>query len=238
MKKLKLFESFSEDKSKLDDYLLDFTDNGFTIDIKMHGDELFIKGENKSCKTKLEEVHGWYSDLLSKISNDWIILFTKTYFNNQTGNLSFEITISVPLKHDNSININISKGRLTDVVEWIPIDGVRWIENRNTKSLSATYDGIESYQFVTIPGKLKNNAKKSLYIQVFEPIDKGDRRLNKMFFGFGDRQLYLHSNLQKRSGIKVLSEDIEKLISIIENDEINCLGDKTRVLNLLKNNKS
>jgi len=196
-----MFESFSEDRSILDDYLLDFTDNDFNIDIKLSGSEIFIYGENKYCKSKLEDVHEWYSDLLLKISNNWDILFSKTYFNNITGNLSFEIKISRPIEDKNTIKVNV----LNNDIEWVPISGIKWYTR-----LSRHEEGI------IIPGKLKNNTNKILYIETIK---------GKVYFRFGERS----------AKVKVSKEYINKLISMIENNEINCLGDKPNVLSLLKN---
>ena len=209
MKWIRMFESFSEDKSILDDYLLDFTDNDFNIDIKLSGSEIFIYGENKYCKSKLEDVHEWYSDLLLKISHNWHILFSKTYFNNTTSNLSFEIKISNPIKDENSIKVNV----LNNDIEWTPINGIRWWHRPE----ESRREGL------IIPGKLKNNIEKTLDIGIYVHEKTGN---SKMYFGFGNRS----------SGVKVSPENINKLISMIESDEITCLGDKPKVLSLLKNN--
>ena len=83
--KIRMFENWSQD------FVTDFTDNGFDVDVN----EYTINGQYKG-KFVVTQVSRWFDDMLGKIDTEYNIMRTKTFFNSVTGNANFEVVVAPP----------------------------------------------------------------------------------------------------------------------------------------------
>lgn len=83
--KIRMFENWSQD------FVTDFTDNGFDVDVN----EYTINGQYKG-KFVVTQVSRWFDDMLGKIDTEYNIMRTKTFFNSVTGNANFEVAVAPP----------------------------------------------------------------------------------------------------------------------------------------------
>ena len=65
-----------------DDYVTDFSDNGFTIEETPSN----IKGSISKGKFLVTDLNNWFTEMTDKLSDNYKVLSTKTFFNQTTGN--------------------------------------------------------------------------------------------------------------------------------------------------------
>jgi hypothetical protein len=140
MKFLKLFESWH------DDYSYNFSDRGFELDSSVD-----IKNTNKLLSGKykgkyiLTDLNDDFIEMVSRMSDYYEILRTKTYFNSTTGSASFEVEVSDKINIDKFIEIDTTDGKL----KWFPIKII--------------FISI-GYPMIRLSGRLESGSSKSLSI--------------------------------------------------------------------------
>jgi hypothetical protein len=91
MKIIKNFNLFLESWS--DDYTFDFAERGFKIDQTSN----LIKGTYKGKFIQTQLIDD-FSTMVGRLSDNYYVLRTKTYFNQTTDNASFEVEVSDKFK--------------------------------------------------------------------------------------------------------------------------------------------
>jgi hypothetical protein len=183
MKNIKLFnESWS------DDYTYDFSDRGFKIDQYSN----LIKGtyKGKFLQTALTDE---FADMIMRLSDDYYILRTKTYFNQTTGNASFEVEVSDKFKEvSDYILINLSSD-----------EQIKFYPNRVNGTLRhKSY--TKEYLIMYVQGRLESGQEREIGILL---NDKGDK-IKAIIRGYASKSP------------KIDKENITKLFSIIDNEKI------------------
>lgn len=169
MKRIKLFESWS------DDYTHDFTDRGFKIDQVSN----IIKGTYKG-KYILTELNDEFTEMIGRLSDEYYVLRTKTYFNQITGNASFEVEVSDKFKEKSDhFLINLSNGKK---IKFYP-QSLNFIDEKFKEGLTLQLQGrLESGQEREIGIEKRGNTIKA-YIRGYSSknpkIDK--ENINKLF---------------------------------------------------------
>lgn len=185
MKFLKLFESWH------DDYSYNFSDRGFELDSSVD-----IKNTNKLLSGKykgkyiLTDLNDDFIEMVSRMSDYYEILRTKTYFNSTTGNASFEVEVSDKVDIDKFIEIDTTDGK----IKWFPIK-VIFISTGGSRFYG--YDPM-----IRFSGRLESGSSKSLSI-----IKKN----NKLEF-------HLEGLISKKP--KIDSENLLKLFNMIDEGHV------------------
>lgn len=152
--KIKLFESWSED------YTYGFTDKGF--EVKEEGQTIFGKYKGKFVMTELTDE---FTEMISKLSDNYYILKSQTYFNQTTGGASFNVTVSDKfIENTEFISFRMDAGNL----EFYP--------NKVT--------GIQRYTMY-LSGRLKSGAQRLI------AIDIEDGKIKVIIRGFANRRCQL-----------------------------------------------
>lgn len=190
MKNIKLFnESWS------DDYTYDFTDRGFSIDQTSN----LIKGtyKGKFIQTELTDE---FAEMIVRLSDNYYILRTKTYFNQTTGNASFEVEVSDKFKEvSDHILINLSSG-----------EQIKFYPSRvNGTLIHRSY--TKEYLIMYVQGRLESGQEREIGI-LLNDKDK----IKAIIRGYTSKSP------------KIDKENITKLFSIIDNEKIpnNSYGDR------------
>jgi len=182
MKNIKLFnESWS------DDYTYDFTDKGFEIDQSSN----VIKGtyKGKFIQTELTDN---FAEMIMRLSDNYYVLRTKTYFNQTTGNASFEVEVSDKFKEvSDYFLINLSND---EQIKFYPsrVNGI--IINL----------GVKEYLIMYLQGRLESGQEREIGILLNE---KGDK-IKALIRGYSGKIP------------KIDKENITKLFSIIDSGKI------------------
>ena len=96
---MKRIKKINEDWSS--DYTYDFTDHGF--EVREYGNLLTGKYKGQFVHS---DISSWFEEMLAKLSDEQKVLRSKTYFNELTGNASFEVEIK-PTLGEHSIDIEM-----------------------------------------------------------------------------------------------------------------------------------
>ena len=186
---MKHLKKINEDWS--DDYVYDFKDNGF--DVEENG--LVLKGQYKG-QFVLTQVSSWFEEMLGQMGEEHKVLRTKTYFNELTGNASFEVEIKQQIIAGDSIEVSVGR----EMVKYFPKEVITLYVSR--------LDNSEIYLgHLTIEGALESGQKKSLKLSRYR------NRVNQTTeseFALGSRG----------RGISVDKENIEKIFDLIENNRL------------------
>ena len=186
---MKHLKKINEDWS--DDYVYDFKDNGF--DVEENG--LVLKGQYKG-QFVLTQVSSWFEEMLGQMGEEHKVLRTKTYFNELTGNASFEVEIKQQIIAGDSIEVSVGR----EMVKYFPKEVITLYVSR--------LDNSEIYLgHLTIEGALESGQKKSLKLSRYR------NRVNQTTeseFALGSRG----------RGISVDNENIEKIFDLIENNRL------------------
>jgi hypothetical protein len=145
MKFLKLYESWYKD------YSYAFSDRGFDIKDSSTDGNKIIWGNYKG-KYILTDLNDDFIEMILRMSDHYDILKTKTYFNQATGNASFEVEVSDKIDVENFIEVDTSDG----VIKWFPIKVV-FISNGG-------YKFYGEFPLIRIIGKLESGISKELLI--------------------------------------------------------------------------
>lgn len=186
---MKHLKKINEDWS--DDYVYDFKDNGFDVE----EDGLVLKGQYKG-QFVLTQVSSWFEEMLGQMGEEHKVLRTKTYFNELTGNASFEVEIKQNTIEGDSIEVSVGR----ETVKYFP------------KEFIALYvshlDSSEIYLGdMTIEGALESGQKKTLR------LGRHRNRIKQTVeseFALGSRG----------RGISLDKENIEKIFDMIENNRL------------------
>lgn len=185
MKFLKLFESW------YDDYSYNFSDRGFELDSSVDDKNTnkLLSGKYKG-KYILTDLNDDFIEMVSRMSDYYEILRTKTYFNSTTGNASFEVEVSDKVDIDKFIEIDTTDGK----IKWFPIK-VIFISTGGSRFYG--YDSM-----IRFSGRLESGSSKSLSI-----IKKN----NKLEFR-------LEGLISKKP--KIDSENLLKLFNMIDEGHV------------------
>ena len=96
---MKRIKKINEDWSN--DYTYDFTDHGF--EVEENGNLLTGKYKGQFIHS---DISSWFEEMLAKLSDEQKVVRSKTYFNELTGNASFEVEIK-PALGEHSIEVEI-----------------------------------------------------------------------------------------------------------------------------------
>jgi hypothetical protein len=96
---MKRIKKINEDWSR--DYTYDFTDNGF--EVAENGNLLAGKYKGQFVHS---DISSWFEEMLAKLSDEQKVVRSKTYFNELTGNASFEVEIK-PALGEHSIEVEM-----------------------------------------------------------------------------------------------------------------------------------
>lgn len=83
------------------DYTYDFTDHGF--EVAENGNLLTGKYKGQFVHS---DISSWFEEMLAKLSDEQKVVRSKTYFNELTGNASFEVEIK-PALGEHSIEVEM-----------------------------------------------------------------------------------------------------------------------------------
>lgn len=152
MKFLKLFESWH------DDYSYNFSDRGFKLDssVDIKNTNRLLSGKYKG-KYILTDLNDDFIEMVSRMSDYYEILRTKTYFNSTTGNASFEVEVSDKVDIDKFIEIDTTDGK----IKWFPIK-VIFISTGGSRFYHPKTSGYEP--IIRFSGRLESGSSKSLSI--------------------------------------------------------------------------
>lgn len=102
---MKRIKKINEDWSN--DYTYDFTDHGF--EVEENGNLLTGKYKGQFIHS---DISSWFEEMLAKLSDEQKVVRSKTYFNELTGNASFEVEIKPALgEHSIEVEIDSTKNR-------------------------------------------------------------------------------------------------------------------------------
>lgn len=176
-----------------DDYVSDFSDNGFTIEETPSS----IKGSISKGKFLVTDLNNWFTEMSDKLSSEYKVLSTKTFFNQTTGNANFEVVITETGLE--SVTINVDG---TDI-EFIP-KTIFYISHY-------TYENLDRIRLqsgnISIKGRLSTGQNKTLAIAL---NFKDDGSYKKIQFSFG----------QKSRGVTMTKENIEKIFTLFESGQV------------------
>ena len=96
---MKRIKKINEDWSS--DYTYDFTDHGF--EVEENGNLLTGKYKGQFVHS---DISSWFEEMLAKLSDEQKVVRSKTYFNELTGNASFEVEIK-PALGEHSIEVEM-----------------------------------------------------------------------------------------------------------------------------------
>ena len=156
--KIRMFENWSKD------FVTDFTDNGFDVDVN----EYTINGQYKG-KFVVTQVSRWFDDMLGKIDTEYNIMRTKTFFNSITGNANFEVVVAPPTS-GNSIDFMLDGVKHEFYIKYVRCWGSRF--------------GNGSEIGLAFVGNRGDGDFGTIYISVVEsPV----RKTKKIRFGYNNR---------------------------------------------------
>ena len=141
------------------DFVTDFTDNGFDVDVNGYA----INGQYKG-KFVVTQVSRWFDDMLGKIDTEYNIMRAKTFFNSITGNANFEVVVAPPTS-GNSIEFMLDGVKHEFYVKYVRCFG--------------TYE-----MGLSFVGNRGDGDSGTIYISVVEsPV----RKTKKIRFGYNNR---------------------------------------------------
>ena len=172
-----------------DDYTVDFSDNNFEIEETPST----IKGRYKG-RFVLSNLNNWFTEMTDKLSIEYKVLSTKTFFNEVTGNANFEVEVTETDLE--SITINVDG---TDI-EFIPKTILyisHYIDSRPMSGWGA----------ISIKGRLSTGQNKTLAISIR--------------YGYSDDFKEVTFSLSNRSrGVTITKEDVEKIFTLLDSGQV------------------
>ena len=187
---MKRIKKINEDWSN--DYTYDFTDAGF--EIEENGNLLTGKYKGQFVHS---DISSWFEEMLAKLSDEQKVVRSKTYFNEITGNASFEVEIK-PTLGEHSIEVEMD-GTMHKFYLGI-ITHISW--NPEMNRISSTGHVLGG---LYLKGHLENGQERSLWIgQELTTRRRGGNTI-KLVFNLGNRT----------RGISVSKEDVKKVFDLI-----------------------
>lgn len=174
-----------------DDYVTDFSDNGFTIEETPSN----IKGSISKGKFLVTDLNNWFTEMTDKLSDNYKVLSSKTFFNQTTGNANFEVVITETGLE--SIYINVDG---TDI-EFIP-KTILYISHYRYESL----DRIPVQEGnISIKGRLSTGLNKTISISI-----KWKDDFKEISFSLSN----------KSRGVTMTKENMEKIFTLFDSGQV------------------
>lgn len=129
-----------------DDYVTDFTDHGFQV-VENPSE---IRGVYKGVFVTTV-VNDWFAEMVDKMTIEYKVLRTKTFFNSITGTANFEVEVTKP----DVDSVNITVGR--DIVKYIP---------SKVNSFNLSRDSTRINNRIWFDGRLESGQKKQFGIHI------------------------------------------------------------------------
>ena len=174
-----------------DDYVTDFSDNGFTIEETPSN----IKGSISKGKFLVTDLNNWFTEMTDKLSDNYKVLSAKTFFNQTTGNANFEVVVAETGLE--SVYINVDG---TDI-EFIPKTILyisHWTyENRHRVPLQ---EGN-----ISIKGRLSTGLNKTISISI-----KWKDDFKEISFSLSN----------KSRGVTMTKENMEKIFTLFDSGQV------------------
>ncbi len=184
----KIYENWSKD------FVTDFTDNGFDVDVN----EYTINGQYKG-KFVVTQVSRWFDDMLGKIDTEYNIMRTKTFFNSVTGNANFEVVVAPPTS-GNSIEFMLDGVKHEFYIKYVRCFG-------DGSSSLASDRRTNREMGLSFVGNRGDGDSGTIYISVVEsPV----RKTKKIRFGYNNRT----------KNVLVSKDEVVKLLELITSDKL------------------
>jgi len=181
------------------DYTYDFTDAGFEVE----ENGLILTGKYKG-QFVMTQLNDWFAEMTAKMSDDHEVARTKTYFNQVTGNASFEVEIAP----GRNFSIEVQVGN--EKVEYFPFYINHW------HILSSSVNPSKLLGSIWIKGSFKNGQKKELGIYREHLRDRSGNQIE-------DTKLGINLGARGR-GISVSKEELSKLFDKIFSNELKLMS--------------
>ena len=156
---MKRIKKINEDWSS--DYTYDFTDHGF--EVEENGNLLTGKYKGQFIHS---DISSWFEEMLAKLSDEQKVVRSKTYFNELTGNASFEVEI---------------KPTLGEHLIEVEMDGTK---HKFYLDTITSFNWLDSTGGFYVRGNLESGQEKSLWIG---KSLRGRSGATKIVFHLGNR---------------------------------------------------
>jgi len=190
---MKNLKKLNEDWSE--DYTYDFTDAGFEVE----ENGLILTGKYKG-QFVMTQLNDWFAEMTAKMSDDHEVARTKTYFNQVTGNASFEVEIAP----GRNFSIEVQVG--SEKVEYFPLSIYTYL------LFNSRFDPSKCLGHIWFKGSFKNGQKKELGIQREHLRDRSGNQIE-------DTKLQISLGSRGR-GISISKEELSKLFDKIFSNEL------------------
>jgi len=174
-----------------DDYVSDFSDNGFTIEETPSS----IKGSISKGNFLVTDLNNWFTEMSDKLSSEYKVLSTKTFFNQTTGNANFEVVITETGLE--SIYINVDGVDIQFIPKTILYISHYSYENRHRTPLQ---EGN-----ISIKGRLSTGLNKTISISIKYKDD-----FKEVSFSLSN----------KSRGVTMTKENIEKIFTLFDSGQV------------------
>ena len=173
-----------------DDYVTDFSDNGFTIEETPSN----IKGSISKGKFLVTDLNNWFTEMTDKLSDNYKVLSAKTFFNQTTGNANFEVVITETGLE--SIYINVDG---TDI-EFIPKTILYISHYSYERHRTPLQEGN-----ISIKGRLSTGLNKTISISI-----KWKDDFKEISFSLSN----------KSRGVTMTKENMEKIFTLFDSGQV------------------
>jgi hypothetical protein len=177
-----------------DDYVTDFSDNGFTIEETPSN----IKGSISKGKFLVTDLNNWFTEMTDKLSDNYKVLSAKTFFNQTTGNANFEVVVSETGLE--SIYINVDGTDIEFIPKTILYISHYSYENRHRVPLQ---EGN-----ISIKGRLSTGLNKTISISI-----KWKDDFKEISFSLSN----------KSRGVTMTKENMEKIFTLFDSGQVKFL---------------
>lgn len=184
---MKFIKKINEDWS--DDYVVDFFDHGFDLEET----DNTISGKYKGDFV-ITSLNDWFAEMISKLTIEYKVLRTKTFFNQVTGNANFEVEVT-PIDAS-EINIIVDG----NIIKYSPLR----ITNTRRRFWISGYNNLLQ---ISIGGRTSVGVVKGLLINM--QLDENDNPI-KINFTLGS----------KYSGIVVDNDNLKEILNLVESGKI------------------
>lgn len=174
-----------------DDYVTDFSDNGFTIEETPSN----IKGSISKGKFLVTDLNNWFTEMTDKLSDNYKVLSAKTFFNQTTGNANFEVVITETGLE--SVYINVDGTDIEFIPKTILYISHYSYENRHRVPLQ---EGN-----ISIKGRLSTGLNKTISISI-----KWKDDFKEISFSFSN----------KSRGVTMTKENMEKIFTLFDSGQV------------------
>lgn len=177
-----------------DDYVTDFSDNGFTIEETPSN----IKGSISKGKFLVTDLNNWFTEMTDKLSDNYKVLSAKTFFNQTTGNANFEVVVAETGLE--SVYINVDGTDIEFIPKTILYISHYSYENRHRVPLQ---EGN-----ISIKGRLSTGLNKTISISI-----KWKDDFKEISFSLSN----------KSRGVTMTKENMEKIFTLFDSGQVKFL---------------